>query len=1305
MAKQVIIAAMEEVLGEYILNMSKDNLKIAALRGQIKLENVQLDGDLFGSHVLGAVGLSSFGVLSCSARSIKISVPWKNLEKEPTRFEVKGVHLVCVPLTPSTANQMYGTGSAVDPRCTLRTRAKRLVLDRLERNFWNGQIPGEGPPMKRIQRAVKDVERSMRRSGSRSRKRNVAEDAEMDDLIENLVHGLGDSAHGDGSEQDSEQDAGSSSYSTAADDLPELPRDWKVRLREKVLRNMEASMHDVHIRCEVPDQGLGNPGSEGGGGSGEGAFVLGFTLDSLVVRTANEKWEVGSHQKHQQSVSTMSFDRDHLGPNGYVAHNNKIGYFNKLSMYWDDSPPILLSETDALKGNYRKLSADKIQSRIGSAMDALFTSQEPGAAIRNSLSVDTPRYVIFVEQFTTDYGYVAGLRNSPLTTIVDDTYSNVDTDRPHQYICEHLDAEVRVRTSDRTCPGPISCSADVLPFSFTFNVRPNQYRQYQKLKAAIKSQHRFDTMLRQRPTANPKENPRAWWKYVIACVTSRPNSRPWEDIRLIVRSRRRYIALVVKKNTKPTDRSGFHAGLSSRESAELLGLEDLLPIEALTAFHLVALRKVYESQNRKDASRKDFGAADSMVPASPSRKRGKSASRFRLLRSSGARKSQSSYVDLPNEDSIANSVVNRSRPAPDDGSAASMSLLEAMTLRLGKKTWFVDWKLHDANVNVVLRHGRDDSPIVQVMLGASGSARSFGQGKRDFSFGVRQCEVLHGAEKVLFISELANGDGFAEDDETESFDSDLAHIIVGSNSSIPSSIQSSRHEGPDLLTPSTFLDLPPHGTVCRLAAAKDMDAFKLSISAHPATLVWTTSLLDCFTEFFIDRPTDLQADLTQHIRNAATPLARKAQLALLSPESFAFHLNIAAPKIWVPLVNTDGTLFLDAGTLQMASTKDEGETEAHWNVQARDIAVTFVRTGTSSKLSSESSFYRRRSSAGGGLPSSSAGRLATSVIRPFSIDASSRIVQDVIQRREVAFAEPLRNVGVRISPICLNLVDAEVLARSFGKWYARGLHRVRRRVSSSTGNAGKSRSIELVSDGGLEHSVESGRRSEVPRILSLSVEKVEMALEGHSKKVYCSDERSTHSMDSVQEYAPPTRAYLVEVFRISVNRSKLGHTEITRLSVMDASIVRLKDVSSYTPQCIRRENIESENRILVRAGGNPGWDSTAPAKDLEEDAGENNARAAVLRATLLRNKVAHLDEVEVDIDSVVLRVTPTTLKDCAKAFRRIAELAQLMTKEMERKVHEEGRQARRRGTGTGRFCALYFVPLSRFKFSLYLTSF
>jgi hypothetical protein len=383
---------MEEVFGEYILNMSKDKLTISALRGKIKLENVQLDGDLIGQHVMGALGLSGFGVLSCYAKSIHITVPWKNLEKEPTRFEVRGLHLVCVPIIPSTANKMYGAGTRVDPRCTLRTRAKRLLLARMERSFWNGLIPEEGPPMKRITRAVKDVERDLRKN--RKRGKVSSEDLEFEEAIEGIVFNLNDSAID--AVEDSEE-RNTSDYSFLVDDLPELPRDWKVKLREKALRNMEASIFEMHIRCEVSEGGLqGDVESSSRNtehdatekddmAADEKAFALGFTMESFVMRTANEKWEVGSHDKRNYDGSAMSSAKGHLGPNGYVVKNNKIGFLTSVSVYWDDVPPILLSETDVLQGNYRKLTSDKLQSRIAAAMDALFHGQEPGARIREQL--------------------------------------------------------------------------------------------------------------------------------------------------------------------------------------------------------------------------------------------------------------------------------------------------------------------------------------------------------------------------------------------------------------------------------------------------------------------------------------------------------------------------------------------------------------------------------------------------------------------------------------------------------------------------------------------------------------------------------------------------------------------------------------------------------------------------------------------------------------------------------------------------------------------------------------------------------
>jgi hypothetical protein len=836
----------------------------------------------------------------------------------------------------------------------------------------------------------------------------------------------------------------------------------------------------------------------------------------------------------------------------------------------------------------------------------------------------------------------------------------MDEDRPHRYVCEGLDAEIRMRQSDRAIPGPISCSADVLPFTFDFNIRPHQYLQYQKLKTAMMSQQRFDTMLRQRPTESPMDNPRAWWKYVIACVTLRPNWRPWEDVQRIVKPRRRYIELVVKKNMSTKDGRGYHAGLSVDDSSELLALEDLLPIEALMAFHLIALRKVYSLQKDGDS------ASGGEKSSGHIRKRSRGSGRFFSLRgSSNSSKRASTKGDTGNR-AAATSHSSHSQPqvpVDEEVSAAasnSVTLLEAMTMRLGKKMWFVDWRFHDATVNVTFLRPRDDTPLAQWVLRGRGNARSFGRGKRDFFFDITQFDVVHQQSKVLFLQSSE------EEELIDSDDYELEQEQIG-NPAVLFPWSERGPAGPDLHTPSDFLELPPPGVVFRLAGGKSMETLKLSVSAHPATLVWTTSLFDGLSEFVASPSTDL----TLHVRNAATPLARKAQLALLSPVSMALHLNIAAPKVWVPIrsVDTEGALLFDAGTLKLAGVKSEGETDMNWDVNAKDIKVNFVRGHNPifrDDMQLRSLSHLRETS----------GRSVTSVVRPVHVcvEAYNRVVEDDMDKSrhhaEVFNSGQFRSIDVAVSPVCLNLVDAEVIARAMGKWYASGLRRVRRRVSP-TGSGTDRGKNESNADEDLRESNQADAMpfnpGSIPRLLSVTVEKLEMALEGHSKiSPTLSDERSVASQDSLHDMTPHTRTYLVEVFRIEVRRSQQDQLSMTRFSVMDASIERLKDKTLYSQSKSRRDAAESQDCILVRTLRRQSSPTEAPETE-------------IFRASLLHDGLANLDEVEIDIDSVVLRVTPTTLKDCAKAFRRIAELAQLMTKEMERKVHEQGRKARQRG--------------------------
>jgi hypothetical protein len=192
-----------------------------------------------------------------------------------------------------------------------------------------------------------------------------------------------------------------------------------------------------------------------------------------------------------------------------------------------------------------------------------------------------------------------------------------------------------------------------------------------------------------------------------------------------------------------------------------------------------------------------------------------------------------------------------------------------------------------------------------------------------------------------------------------------------------------------------------------------------------------------------------------------------------------------------------------------------------------------------------------------------------------------------------------------------------------------------------------------------------------------------MALEGHSK-VNFSDEKSieSHETSLLGDFAPPTRTYVVEVFHITARRTKHHNISATKILVADASIVQLKDPMEYIPMKERHEATESQYSILQRwqVQDHPADGHGSPRQgDISSRAHRRERGSQVLSASLFHDGSVHLDEVEIDIDSVILRVTPTSLKDCSKGIRKIIELVQLMTREMERKVHEEGRKARRRG--------------------------
>eukprot|EP00934_Nitzschia_sp_Nitz4_P006272 Nitzschia sp. Nitz4//scaffold62_size106224//52646//63438//NITZ4_004359-RA/size106224-processed-gene-0.169-mRNA-1//-1//CDS//3329555865//6262//frame0 len=1264
MAKQVIVSTLEEIIGEYVVNIDQENLKISALRGKIKLENVQLDGDLLGSLILGTMGLSGFGILSCWAKSVKITIPLQNLEKEPTKIEMQGCHLLCLPLLPSTAQKLYGAGTLLDPRCTLRTRAKRSKLARFEKNFMSGRIPGEGPLPKRIIRAAQVVERDqkkkMKRRGSKTQQQ--AQDDEEQSSLLSLVSDLGGAAESTSSLNDLSLDftgrddaSANGTTNPLYQDLPQLPRDWRVKLREKILRNLEASLRDIHVRCEVSQGGLDfchpdnlkqawkkmdpnatsqsqDPPQKQPQHYDQRAFAFGATLDAFVVRTANENWELGSHEKKGHTADT-----DHLGPRPYDARHNKQFSLENLSMYWDDDPPFLLSETELVCSSDHKLTSDKMHTRIAAAMTSLYNNQEPGPKIRESLQL-------------------SGKKRSDSSPPLDGL--------PHVYCFKDFSYQIRQKTSDRTEPGPVSCQAEFLPFSWNLTFRPYQFVQYQKLKSAMLSQQRFDTMVRQRPSESPLKRPKEWWKYAFGCVTSRPNARPWNDVLRISRHRNRYIELVLKKMAHSSEYSGFHGGLTELESIELLRIEDMLPLEALLSFHLVALRLHTDSMESGDQGR------DSKGKGSDSPRRVRALTRPITKIFGGHRSRTSSPKPPPPGTSFT--PIKRPPKAPsihsasgtDSSNSGGISLLEAMTMRLGKKMWMTNFKIYQANITVTLLSATEQE-IARLVCNAGGNMKRMGPGKLDLFFDVTRfeiddCQVQRGASptKILVVQSGTDPEG---DHGDEAF-----HDL-----SLSASFPTTESEAT-----TNFMDLPPLGVVCRLAASRDGGtSTQISFSAHPATLMWTRPCFDAVAEFFGAPSSELQTELTRHLRNAATPVARRAQLAFLSQSNFMFHINVAAPKIWIPFSSSDmdstGALFLDAGNFRMSCQKAESHPNVSWRVDASDIRANFAKwrlSDVKQRIASPIPFLVT------GPYSSVHG--VSSVIRPFHVNASSFTVdnfEDTLLDASIQPKGPTNVVEVSVSPVCLNLVDVEVLARAIGKWYSLGLVSMRGRPSARPAAAPES------SESALADPILQKETSDVHTYLSLSVDKIEMAIEGHSK-VNFSDERSIESQEgaSFSGFAPGTRTYVVEVFNIHVQRSRYREVSATKLIVADISIVQLKDPTEYIPMKARHEADETQYSILQRGRHSDSSDVTPRNLRTAQSSFDSIVGSEVFRVSFFHDGVVHLDEVEIDIDSVVLRVTPTTLKDCVKGIRKILELGQLMTREMERKVHEEGRKARRR---------------------------
>lgn len=1133
------------------------------------------------------------------------------------------MHLICVPLLPSTANRVY-YGGGVDSSLSLRTRAKRAALARFERNFFSGRIPGEDQQQQMMQQQQRNGENGdvvLSYSGRR-RQYSSSEDVgvEEEDFL------IGDSARSN--------DTKSNKTKKKEARIPALKR----KLKAKIYGNLVSSVSDVHIRFEVPEGGLerskdntlSSPRPEI---SDERAFAFGLTLKSLTARNVS---------RHESSGSI-----DTPTSNNSDTKRKKID-IQDMSIYWDDGPPFLISESDLLTGRLT-LPASVCQERIAETMQQMSCRMDPGMEARRSLSCR-------------------------------DTKLDAASADEHDYICANFSQTMHTTF----CKGDDDDSlyfVEILPSNIEVNLTPQQFRQYQRLKDAVLAQQRFDTMLRQRPSKSPMRTPRQWWQYAIACVRHNPTSRSWTDVKQIVQCRKGYIDLVMKNLLCESERSGFHGGLTTEESRKLLALESLLPIETLISFHLLALRRVVARRFESLSLPKSTQS----IRTSFTRRRSSSSVGRRLFNSLTG--STNSFYGSE-DDAFTSSLLRRDSSAIqeerlgvptllDDGDDVSLS---------PAPTTHTTCKLHLCGLALSLLDRSNKRKGVTINFDFKGTSYDSGSGKSEITFDITKFDVFDFVTSAETRSKVLT----VEMEESMFPDIGLSTPFLSSceleEAPIrqPSSSQSRLNAAP-----------PFHGSVCRAVARADGLDFSLDLTAHPATVLWNQ---EC-AAFVLDWSASVMnvGRFISQLKNATTPGAHRAQIALLYPTSFSLSLDISAPKLWIPVSRElkAGALLLDAGRLTMNVSKPKQSMQTDIDLDVGNINIMLAQEiyGLGERLDKNDLTFLIR-----------AKKKFVNIVQPFQIHIKGENGHsvDIEDTTDDDFSPLLDGisagkVSITVGAIYLNLIDVEKLAKALGRLLASGVSRMQQ--ISESGVLAKANLYSTAQNTDVMSTSQSHATD-----LRIFVESVEMLLESYS---------STESSPS-ERVKMRNRSYLVDIRRIRIHKRSMGMKSFSRFSISDANVQlaeaeqgtrRLKsgaeqifasifatpdqvdgcDVSTshdheapYTPT--RKKETSVQYKTPLRT---PKSLSFFPLTPMLESTNLAFTATDLIQGCHFHDGENHGDEIEFDVMPAVIKITPTSIQDCAGAVERLFECGILISREMERRVHESGRIARASSTYRG----------------------
>ena len=918
----------------------------------------------------------------------------------------------------------------------------------------------------------------------------------------------------------------------------------------------------------------------------------------------------------------------------------------------------------------------------------------------------------------------------------------------HQFLCDPFSLVFRASFKDGTLNQPSVCIADLLPCEIRLNMQPQQQLQYSKLKTAMYAQQRLDTMLHQRPTQKPSrgsKESKAWWKYIIACVVTRPNTRPWRDVQRIVHARPKYIELVLKKYLFALDVDGSTNKLTDDENAELLSLEDLLPIEALLAFHLLALRiiattRAFEISQHESKKRSNYRNSYSKAP-----RRLLNLNRFRRSFGGKVMKGKEGSETLNDEmhDQLLPNILSRNM---NDGSTEFLLQMQSADQKKNEsKPMQMNFKLHNMTIIYTMLDKTFGKPIIKVELQTQGFSRTSNTSQNEIILNINRFHVLDCIEplknnsqndifqfsRILFVQAPVDSKDSGEDEthlptnatRTKRFSNAIFKKRRKSNSKDEHNLNSTFDQ-------FKSSHLPP-GVLCQIHAHRDLQSLSLAVLAHPAIMVWNQVCIDAISDFFSSAAQENQSILTGHLRNAATPLAHKAQLAIMSPLSISIDINMNAPKLWVPVSQrrTDGALYLDAGFIQMSMSNKEHSRETNWEVEVSDIQVKFNRVMLESHESNDQlqSFM---------IPQGKNElNEVINIISPFNIGlfaSTTEKVADGLQHNandnffkhlNITSSEQntiLHNAGytskldVIVGNIAINLVDVDTLAKAIGRWFAIGLaKRTHLQKKSSTMQISPHSSSKLFrkqyfdENGKQIHHLATSQKQHKPSFqINLSIEKIGMELESISKVTALYSKKYRKQLG---------RTYEICIIGVSMQRKRSNDITISQFLLDDLYILQRTNTARIP--CLSQnsdtsKNVDTRHMILARRPDTKGQSYSSlknSANSLDEllhsypheehgdtahkdsyrnrrfgsddnfDDSNLKGKNVILQAFHLHDRRHHSDEIEINISSIIMRVTPTSLRDSLRCSRRILELIQVMTKSMEMKVHEKGRKDRLKG--------------------------